>query len=132
MSATSQRSSPGRRRLRWDSQVGQVGLVSAACGILCCGLQGRPRQADLRTLFAASLLRPHCILAVTLSERGAARLYRLSSICASQRFPFIPRGPWSCGLAKGVSWWTPWCSVCGPRHAKLIARPWGKLSRKSF
>ncbi|CAE7943298.1 Wdr35, partial [Symbiodinium necroappetens] len=45
------------------------------CGTLGSS-PGRRRQADLRSLFTGSLLRPRCVLAVTVSERGAARLYR--------------------------------------------------------
>lgn len=37
---------------------------------------GQRRQADIARLFTAKLLGPRALLAVTVSERGAARLYR--------------------------------------------------------
>lgn len=61
-------------RDQWERR--QFGFVWLDyCGTLASG-PGHRRQTDISLLFSANLLQPSAILAVTLSERGAARLYR--------------------------------------------------------
>ena len=50
--------------------------TQASSGLLPRSSPGHRRQADLSLLFSGKLLGPSAVLAVTLSERGAARLYR--------------------------------------------------------